>query len=110
MLKRFGGNGGSGCGCEHSLEGTTLHVDATECDGDGNLVEHPGCRRTVITQLGGNRADRIRVETGGLVRWYESGARISSGRRGGSPNGSTLGTNDWPPPRAGTRYTPPPRR
>lgn len=65
------------CTCEHTFEGETLVVDATDCPGAGDLVESTGCRAAVIRTLRTRTAPVVRIERDGLATTYDGdGARL----------------------------------
>ena len=59
------------CECRPAFDGETLVVDATDCEGRGNLARSPDCRGTVIGALTDRDVETIRVEATGLERRYE---------------------------------------
>lgn len=85
MLERLGlaREEATACGCDHSIQGTILRVDASACPGGGDLADRPACRHTVVDALGAVTAERIRVEVDGVVRWYlgDAAALLSAAGR-----------------------------
>lgn len=58
------------CDCVPTVDGETLVVDATDCDG-GVVEHHPDCRATVIDALADTAVTSIAVREAGLERAYE---------------------------------------
>lgn len=72
-----------GCGCEPTFESDTLRVDASNCEGDGDLQNNPGCRATVIDALAERDAGAVVVRTSGFQHRYEgsaAGLLVAAGR------------------------------
>jgi type IV secretory pathway ATPase VirB11/archaellum biosynthesis ATPase len=83
MLERLApGSESPACECDHESDGGTLSVDATACEGGGDIGSAPACRRAVVIALGETSDDRIRVDTGALVRWYDGEAAALLGAAG----------------------------
>lgn len=61
----------TGCSCRTERTGPELQIDASTCDGDGDLVSRPACRRTAIEAIGSRSVERVSVEDGGLVHVYD---------------------------------------
>jgi type IV secretory pathway ATPase VirB11/archaellum biosynthesis ATPase len=71
------------CGCQPGFETDRLLVDASDCDGRGDLVAEPGCRATVVAALASRGADRVVCRADGLDRAYEDDAAallVAAGR------------------------------
>ncbi|NHN40934.1 type II/IV secretion system ATPase subunit [Halorubellus sp. JP-L1] len=65
------------CACTVSIDGTTAHVDASDCDGD--LATADACRRTAISGMTERSIERIFVESQGLQHRYAGdGVRVLS--------------------------------
>ena len=65
---------GGECGCETSVEGDALRVDASECDDDGDLTTAPGCRATVVDACRDRAVESLAVRARGFERRYGDGA------------------------------------
>ncbi|WP_049924014.1 type II/IV secretion system ATPase subunit [Halopiger djelfimassiliensis] len=58
----------SRCDCELEFDDRTLVVDASECN--GNLVESPDCRHSVVERLADREAEAIVVHSNGMKYRY----------------------------------------
>ncbi|WP_440991023.1 ATPase, T2SS/T4P/T4SS family [Haloarchaeobius baliensis] len=72
-----------GCGCRPTFEAGRLLVDASDCDGRGDLATAPSCRATVVGALAARDADRVVCRADGIDRAYEDDAAallVAAGR------------------------------
>ncbi|WP_248518187.1 ATPase, T2SS/T4P/T4SS family [Salinarchaeum laminariae] len=69
LLERVLGTDDPACGCLIETAGSTLAVDATDCD--GRLGSAPACRATVADELCTRDVERIRVRSAGVDRYYD---------------------------------------
>ena len=65
-------SGTEGCGCRARNDGDTLVLDGSACPDEGDLASSSACRRTAIGALQGERAEDVRVEIGGMTRYFTS--------------------------------------
>ncbi|WP_256298781.1 ATPase, T2SS/T4P/T4SS family [Haloarchaeobius salinus] len=71
------------CGCRPRFEDDRLLVDASDCDGRGDLATVPDCRATVVGALASRDADRVVCRAEGVDRAYEDDAAallVAAGR------------------------------
>ncbi|WP_257298897.1 ATPase, T2SS/T4P/T4SS family [Haloarchaeobius sp. FL176] len=71
------------CGCRPTFEPDRLLVDASDCDGRGDLATEQDCRATVVGALASRDADRVVCRADGLDRAYEDDAAallVAAGR------------------------------
>lgn len=59
-----------GCGCDPTLDGGRLVVDAGSCSGGGRLATEPDCRHTVVDSLTNADVDAIVTQSDGQERAY----------------------------------------
>ena len=75
--------GDPGCECQPRFEGDRLVVDASSCDGSGQLERATDCRATVIAALDGQDAETVLTRAGGVERAYTGAAAallVAAGR------------------------------
>jgi flagellar protein FlaI len=73
----------AGCGCEPTFDSDVLRIDASECEGGGELQSSPGCRATVIDELAERDASAVLVRASGFEYRYEgaaAGLLVAAGR------------------------------
>ncbi|SDQ18822.1 ATPase, T2SS/T4P/T4SS family [Natronobacterium texcoconense] len=58
------------CSCTTHFEDRTLVVDASDCDGSGDLIDDESCRRTVVDALVDHRVRQLTVRSNGLEYRY----------------------------------------
>ncbi|MFD1644781.1 ATPase, T2SS/T4P/T4SS family [Haloarchaeobius litoreus] len=71
------------CGCRPTFEDDRLLVDASGCDGRGDLAADPDCRATVVGALASRDVDRVVCRAEGIDRAYEDDAAallVAAGR------------------------------
>ena len=82
-LPSLGSTAESPCGCDTTVSGETLLVEAGDCEGGGRLEASPDCRETVIDALTASDVDSVRVEATGVERLYDGASAallVAAGR------------------------------
>jgi len=69
LLDRFAADDPD-CGCDTTLDGGALRVDAGSCPGSGDLTAEPACRATVASACRQADLDHIAVDASGFRREY----------------------------------------
>jgi len=69
LLDRFAADDPD-CGCDATLDGGALRVDAGSCPGSGDLTAEPACRATVASVCRQADVDRIAIDASGFRREY----------------------------------------
>lgn len=59
------------CDCRTTVEGSVLQIDATDCQGNGQLCTEPHCRATAIDGVGGTTVSVVVTTIRGTSRRYE---------------------------------------
>jgi flagellar protein FlaI len=78
-----GGPDDAGCGCEPNFESDVLRIDASGCEGGGELESSPGCRTTAIDVLAERDASAVVVHAFGFEYRYvgaAAGLLVAAGR------------------------------
>jgi type IV secretory pathway ATPase VirB11/archaellum biosynthesis ATPase len=62
------------CACTTTVDDGALRLDATDCDGDGDLANEPACRGTVVDACRDHAVDAVSVRGHGFERQYGDAA------------------------------------
>ncbi|WP_440008816.1 ATPase, T2SS/T4P/T4SS family [Halomicrococcus sp. SG-WS-1] len=82
-LSQLRGDDADVCACSPTFADGALVVDGDDCPGDGDLVDSPACRATVVDALADREADRVVTRSDGVERAYEGDAAallVAAGR------------------------------